>query len=391
MRILIFHGYLLRGTGSNVYNARLAQALARLGHEVHVVCQDRDLAGAGLDLPGIHLHNPDIGPVLPVYVHDEYEGFEAKTFLDCSDEEIARYVEANVAAVRAVADAVSPDVALANHAIMGPVILARALGDRVPYAVKVHGSALEYVVKVDPARFGPFAREGLEPAQAILVGSLHTAESLWAAMEGMDLRPRTRLGPPGVDVTEFAPRERPEAIARLRDLAQRLQAMPHREEEGSFARDEAAAGRALASLDPDADRLVTFVGKLIVSKGVDLLAAAWPLVTERVPDAHLVVVGFGAFRNGFEGLLDALARGDLDAVRTLVARGRAAEGGPAGRLEMLSAFLESLGDDEAAYVDAASRLPDRVTIVGRLDHAELADLLPLCEAQVVSSTFPEAS
>jgi hypothetical protein len=27
MRVLIFHGYLLAGTGSNVYNARLAQAL----------------------------------------------------------------------------------------------------------------------------------------------------------------------------------------------------------------------------------------------------------------------------------------------------------------------------------------------------------------------------
>ena len=47
MRILIFHGYLLRGTGSNVYNASLAAALAKLGHEVHLLCQDahaRDLS-----------------------------------------------------------------------------------------------------------------------------------------------------------------------------------------------------------------------------------------------------------------------------------------------------------------------------------------------------------
>ena len=29
LRILIFHGYLLRGTGSNVYNALLATHLAR--------------------------------------------------------------------------------------------------------------------------------------------------------------------------------------------------------------------------------------------------------------------------------------------------------------------------------------------------------------------------
>src|SRR6187549_3905066 len=41
VRILIFHGYLLRGTGSNIYNASLVRALVDLGHEVHLLCQDR--------------------------------------------------------------------------------------------------------------------------------------------------------------------------------------------------------------------------------------------------------------------------------------------------------------------------------------------------------------
>ena len=41
LRILIFHGYLLQGTGSNVYNAELAAALVRAGHEVHLLSQDR--------------------------------------------------------------------------------------------------------------------------------------------------------------------------------------------------------------------------------------------------------------------------------------------------------------------------------------------------------------
>ena len=41
MKILIFHGYLLSGTGSNVYNARLAAALVGMGHEVHLLSQDR--------------------------------------------------------------------------------------------------------------------------------------------------------------------------------------------------------------------------------------------------------------------------------------------------------------------------------------------------------------
>jgi glycosyltransferase involved in cell wall biosynthesis len=39
---------------------------------------------------------------------------------------------------------------------------------------------------------------------------------------------------------------------------------------------------------------------------------------------------------------------------------------------------------------AAARLRDRVVLVGRLEHDELAPLLAASEAQVVPSTFPEA-
>ena len=57
---------------------------------------------------------------------------------------------------------------------------------------RVHGQA--------HPRFLPAAREGLAGARGVLVGSRHTAESLWAALREPGLRERTRLGPPGVDV-----------------------------------------------------------------------------------------------------------------------------------------------------------------------------------------------
>src|SRR3954454_10256829 len=197
MRILVFHGYLLRGTGSNVYNARLAAALARRGVTVDLLCQERrpreldfvDAVGTWVDgQPHVEVvrepvrvtaWRPDIGTLLPTYVADRYEGLGGKPFLECTDEEIARYVESNVAAVRDVVARARPDVALANHLVMGPVVLACGLDDDVPYAVKVHGSALEYTVKRDPDRFLPFAAKGLARARTVLVGSRHTAESLW--------------------------------------------------------------------------------------------------------------------------------------------------------------------------------------------------------------------
>ncbi len=371
MRILIAHGYLLRGTGSNIYNASLARALARLGHEVHLLCQDRDW-----DAPeGVTIHNPDIGRVLPVYVADRYEAFDAKPYPELTDAELDHYIDANVAAVRA---APACDVALANHLVMNPAILARALGDATPFAMKVHGSALEYTVRPNRERFLPYALEGVRAAASVLVGSRHTAESLWEVLEDEpSLADRTRLGPPGVDVHAFRP-----GTADLDGLADRLESG----EAAAWGGDKGAAA-ALRMIDPDRDRIVSFVGKLIVSKGVDLLAAAWPLVVARVPDARLVVVGFGTYREALDRFVEALRRRDLEDLHDIAARGRELEGGPPGELKHLRSFLDRAGEE---WLAAAPEAAGRIHFTGRLEHDDLPDLLPACEAQVMPSTFPEA-
>jgi glycosyltransferase involved in cell wall biosynthesis len=391
MRVLVFHGYLLHGTGSNVYNAELGAAIVRAGHELHLLSQDRDpfeldwVDAAGTWETGslvieerrtsarATVYRPDIGGLLPLYVADRYEGTEARPFPELSDAEVDAYVDANVAAVREVVERARPDVALANHLVMGPAILARALGG-VPYAVKIHGSALEYVVKPYP-RFRPYAVEGLADARGVLVGSRHTAESLWTEMDDPSLPGRTRLGPPGVDVVRFAPRPPDAARTGVAALRDRLAAMaPVAATGSSFDRDVTEAVAALDTIEPG-DRLVVFVGKLIASKGVELLLAAWPLVVAREPRARLIVVGFGAFRPGLERLAAQLAAGEIEAA--------AATRGEDGReLPQLAAFLR--GDPYGG-----ARL-DRVAFAGRLDHDELADLLPAAEAMAVTSTFPEA-
>jgi glycosyltransferase involved in cell wall biosynthesis len=413
VRILIFHGYPLSGTGSNVYNARLAAALVKLGHDVHLLSQDRhpeeqpfvdalgDWDEGTLRVRTLREHvrctayRPNIGTLLPVYVADRYEGVEARTFAECGEEEVAHYIDANVAAVQELRMRVGPQAALANHLVMGPVILARGLQGEVPYAVKIHGSALEYTVKPRPDRFLGFAREGIAGARAILVGSRHTAESLWEALGEERLRERTRLGPPGVDVERFAPRETALAAAGVRALVARLRAGEQGDGPGAsaFARDVRAGAEALARLDPHRDRLVAFVGKLIVSKGVDLLLAAWPLVLERVPRARLVVVGFGAYRHGLERLIAALLEGSLDQARAVALAGRSLEtGAPDPRpLRHLLAYFDQLqGGERERYLAAARKLAEHVVFVGRLEHDELAELLPACEALVVPSTFPES-
>jgi len=104
MHVLVFHGYLLRGTGSNVYNARLVAALVRAGHTVDLLAQDAqapeldwvdavgrlaaDGAVTGVEVlrepVGVTVWQPDIGGLLPVYVEDRYPGFTVKTFAEHS-------------------------------------------------------------------------------------------------------------------------------------------------------------------------------------------------------------------------------------------------------------------------------------------------------------------
>ena len=403
MRILIFHGYLLRGTGSNIYNANLARALAGLGHEVHLLCQDRqageldwvdavgdwgerglEVSGSGPDGPGgsVTVYRPPIGDLLPVYVEDPYEGFDARAFPKLSDAEIEHYIETNVGAVGDVIGRTGPpDASLANHLIMGPAVFARA-GIR-PYAVKNHGSDLEYTIKPHP-RFIRWVEEGLESAASILVGSHHTAASLWQTVPGLGLEAKTGLGPPGVDTDRFSPLaddRKPKAVS---GLAARIAAGP---EDSTFGRDAEAAVAALGEFAAAEGPRVIFIGKLIVSKGVDLLIGAWPIVCAENPGARLLLGGFGAYEEGLRALAGALGNGDIAAAREIADLGRGLEGGEPGRLDYLAGFL---AEPPPGYASIARDTAGSISFSGRLEHDEVAAVLPAADVMVVPSTFPEA-
>ena len=155
----------------------LAAALVELGHEVHLLSQDRhperqpfvDAAGdwdeGGLRVRALRRARARTSvcaapstartsaTLLPVYVADRYEGIRrARSPSAPMPRSRTTSTRTSPRCARSSRRA-SPDIALANHLVMGPLILARALGSEVPYAVKVHGSALEYTVKPQPERF----------------------------------------------------------------------------------------------------------------------------------------------------------------------------------------------------------------------------------------------
>jgi glycosyltransferase involved in cell wall biosynthesis len=281
VRILLWHGYLLGGTGSNVYTRALARAWSRLGHEVVVVCQERN-PGA-YDLGGARVVRPELPEnILPTFVLDRYEGLEPRLLQELTPEERERYVEANAAAVRAELPA---DLVFANHVLLGGPVAA-ATG--APYAVKAHGSELEYSMRGN-AELAAWGRESLAPATATFVGSAHIRSVLEQVVGHVD---RVYEVPPGVDVEEFKPEQRAAALEHLLDETRRDPPNPGNAQER--LPDEGNAERLAAWFESD-EPTVLYFGKLLHNKGVHVLFEAL-----RESGSRAVIVGFGDYRAELE-------------------------------------------------------------------------------------------
>ena len=315
MRIVLWHGYLLGGTGSNVYTRALAREWSRAGRDVTVVCQERhperyDLGGATVVVPIL----PD--RLLPVFVLDDYEGLEARLLQDFTHAQRDAYVAANAAAIRALPPA---DLVFANHVLLGGAV-AQAAGAR--YAVKTHGSELEYSMRGRP-ELEAWGADVLAGADAIYVGSAHIRRVLEDVVGHVD---RVYEVPPGVDVEEFVPEERAAALAALIEEARRDP------DDGDERHPDPGNARRFARFFAEDAPTVVYFGKLIENKGVQVLFEAL-----RGLDVRAVIVGFGDYREQLEALA------------------------PVGTL-----------------------------FTGALEHRHLVHLLPLADAAVVPSIFPEA-
>jgi glycosyltransferase involved in cell wall biosynthesis len=278
VRILLWHGYLLGGTGSNVYTRALAREWSRAGHDVVVFCQDRH--PDQYDVGGAQVVAPDIGGLLPVFVLDRYEGLEAKRLQDFTPAERERYVELNAAAVR---EQLPAEVVFTNHVLLGGPVGSAA---GAPFIVKAHGSELEYSMRGN-AELSAWGRETLARAEAVVVGSEHIRSVLEEVVGHVE---RVHEIPPGVDVELFHPEAREEALGRLLVEA---------------AADPANDGDERLPDDDNAERFaeffaadgptVLYFGKLLYNKGVHLV-----LESLQQLDARAVIVGFGDYRRELE-------------------------------------------------------------------------------------------
>jgi glycosyltransferase involved in cell wall biosynthesis len=447
LRILICHGYLLKGTGSNQYVQSLSRSLCKQGHEVFVMCQESDPA---LDFvsafvrentsgsepqvvweretpyPGqCVVYQPDIGGLLPVYVADTYPGFRVKEFTDLDESELDWYVDRNRRAMRRIAAEFSPEAIITNHAVMLPFTarpVAEELG--VPYFVCIHGSSIEYTVKRD-SRYVGYGAEGLAGARVVFVPSDHTAGQVLDvfADEVPGLEDRIITLAPGVDTDLFAMADvdLPASVETLCEaVAKRTEGVTvgdfrGRRDEGEtgwrgaldFEDDVARINALHPDWLPDVDlvdkltefagagpRFLMFLGKLLETKGIQCVLPTLPFLLRDYPDATLVIVGFGELRGMLELMVGALDDGDMAMLKRLCDYGNANYKLCERPFDPVLDFIDSLEDDDtlSEYIRLCHglELGSAVIFTGYLTPEEHTNLLPHASAVLMPSLAQEA-
>ena len=448
--ICILHGYLLEGSGSNLWTRSVIESLCGDGHTVQLVCQEphpelypciaeayrhhedgrvetmfvREVPYAGRCI----MHKPQLGDTLPVYVWDKYEEYSnVVPMVNLGDAEIESYLEKNVRVVQRVVEQYDVTAMHANHAVLMSVVAQRVSeATGVPYAVMPHGSALEYAVKPDP-RFKTYATSAFTDAGHVFVLGEEIRQRVATILPDVtDLNDKFSVLPLGVHTAEFSPvprerrrekmgrlwnalaplkrgraaRQLPEMLSRLRE-ARDTNAL--RDAFTSIKYDMKAPDEdveeKLQQVDWEHDAVLLYVGRLISAKGVQSGLAALPLILAEDPGVRLILVGHGPLREVMEAFVWALEHGDRALVERIVECGRLLEGDPdgaggnqsLGKVKLFFRDLEARGELDAYFETARQHVrADRVIFTGYLTHNELKFLFPCCDAGIFPSIVKEA-
>ncbi|MDB4881417.1 MAG: hypothetical protein JWL95_183 [Gemmatimonadetes bacterium] len=449
--LCLLHGYLLEGSGSNLWTRSVVEALCAAGHSVQLVCQEpyperydciaeayryhldgrvetmllRDVPYPGRCI----MHKPQLGDTLPVYVWDKYDEYaNVVPMINLSDDEIESYVARNVDVVRDVVERWGVTAMHANHAVLMSVVAQRVSAESgVPYSVMPHGSALEYAVKPD-RRFRALATSAFAAAGRVFIHGEEMRSRVVAALPDVpDLESKFSVLPLGVHTAQFEPVPRERRREKIGRLLVSLSDKPRgrRPEQLSAmladlrgAADTNALRCVLSAVayetkspdedledklqlvDWEHDAVLLYVGRLISAKGFQSGLAALPLLLARDPGIRLIVVGHGPLREPMEAFLWALEHGDRALAERIVDCGRMLEGDPDGvssgsqALSKVRSFWDDLAargalDDYFALAREHVRA-DRVIFTGYLTHEELQHLFPCCDAGIFPSVVKEA-
>jgi glycosyltransferase involved in cell wall biosynthesis len=444
--IALLHGYLLEGSGSNLWTRSIIQSLCQNGETIHLMCQENHpelydfICETTLYYPNGRketlmqrkpvypgkciLHKPKLGNTLPVYVKDKYEEFSnPQPMVLLQTEEIESYLESNIQVLARIVEAFKISAILANHAVLMSVVAQRVAGKYgIPYAIMPHGSAIEYAVKKD-SRFFKYAEDAFDEARRIYVIGKEIrkrVKDLFPALTALEKKMmELNLG---VDTSLFnmVPVSRRRAkIDELSGLLKEVKRGKTSEQErflqnrlkADLTIEELQQLLSIASLynaklpdesleeklqviDWEHDKVILYVGRLIASKGLHSVVVSFVEILAQEPHSRLIIVGHGPQREVLETLIWALKNGHTNLVFNIIQWSRMLENNGDIPLEEIRSYFDYLKNQngiDSYFQKAQVSLDDnKVIFTGYLTHRELCSLFPVCDVAVFPSVVPEA-
>ncbi len=434
MRIGLYHGYELTGSGSNEYTRYLARYLVAAGDEVHIICRESHpenipfvtrayawkLDGGAETLwirdektsPCV-LHRLPHGTVRPVYLTDKQREGDVKSFVALTDDELQEYHQINETLLTNILSTYRLDVLHANHLVYQPLGALQACKiTKTPLIIFPHGSAIEYTIKPDK-RYQELALEGILGSTGLIIGNREVRDrilNLYPEHRENILR-KTRIVGVGVDTALFKPVERSK---RARSI-QKLIATKGGGGKSPELKDELSRrlqnGDIHATRDywksynhslPDTDlnehlkripwdqNILLFVGALTVGKGLQSLISALPGVLCEHPNTHVVIVGAGAYREVLEALVYAISMSNKDLLLQLCDKGLDLDRNElTGPWEDVQSYLDKPGN-LSCILERGKEIEKHIHFLGRLDHSRLCYLFPCADLALFPSVVPEA-
>jgi glycosyltransferase involved in cell wall biosynthesis len=434
MRIGLYHGYELTGSGSNEYSRYLSKNLADSGNEVHIICREPNpekisfLSEAySWDKVGnvkslfkrdsikeiCVLHQLPHAKVRPVFLTDKQREGNVKSFISLSSSELDEYHKLNEKLIKVILSKYRFDVLHANHLIYQPVAaLGSCISTSTPLVIYPHGSSIEYAIKVDD-RYKILALKALLGCSGLIIGNREVRDRILKIYsEHRDtILKKSKIVGVGVETSLFKPVKKEERGRNISELVKTngkggkspklSQELINKLENLDISATQAYWNKYDQSL-PDKDfneklkqipwneKIMLFVGALTAGKGLQSVITALPAILSQHPNTHLLIVGAGAYREVLEGLVYAISTANKSLLFELCKRGIDLDRNElTGPWEDVQIYLNK-PKNLAKTFNNGKLLKTHVSFLGRLDHSRLKYLFPCADLTIFPSIIPEA-
>jgi glycosyltransferase involved in cell wall biosynthesis len=267
MRILHILSQRAGRSGSGIFLGAMVREAARRGYAQHVVVAGPPETSAA-ELPP--LRDADVSPIIfpsddapfPLPGNSDVMPYPTTVFSRMTETQIEQYLRASRRVMERARDAFRPDLVHAHHLWL-MTSLARDVFADLPLVVTSHNAELRQMVKAP--HLVPRVLAGVRRADKVCV---LTPQSVADTVEHFGIAPeRIAITGAGFDDALFRPRTRPRAAV-LAELGERF-------------------GLTL----PADEKLITFVGRTSIPKGIPFLLDAASQLRNRVDPFRLILLG----------------------------------------------------------------------------------------------------